>query len=200
VGIKSGDELQVVRLVRDFAKWGTLFAPAKSATRYGYYYQDIGRIRVLLAQEQAATAEIIFSCEEILVGDLLTAGETRVSPLQRPEITFDKFAAPNNNTSGRIFMSKEFRTLLGSGHVVYLDAGSKQNVQVGDYFRIIRRFDKRTISLFNRGDYAKNRRTFDSVRKVIGQAVVLRSEPNASTALITQSTEAIAVGDGAEKE
>ena len=199
-GIKAGDELQVVRIVKDFAKWGTEFAPAKSAKRYGYYYQDMGRVRVLLAQEQAATAEIIFACEEMLVGDLLTAAETRVSPLQRPEITFDKFAAPNNNTSGRIFMSKEFRTQLGSGHIVYVDAGSKQNVQVGDYFRIIRRFNKRTISLFNRGDYVKNQQTFDSVRKVIGQAVVLRAEPNASTVILTRSTEAIAVGDGAEKE
>ena len=199
-GIKAGDELQVVRIVKDFAKWGTEFAPAKSANRYGYYYQDMGRVRVLLAQEQAATAEIIFACEEMLVGDLLTAAETRVSPLQRPELTFDKFAAPNNNTSGRIFMSKEFRTQLGSGHIVYVDAGSKQNVQVGDYFRIIRRFNKRTISLFNRGDYVKNQQTFDSVRKVIGQAVVLRAEPNASTVILTRSTEAIAVGDGAEKE
>ena len=199
-GIKAGDELQVVRLVRDFAKWGTEFAPAKSAKRYGYYYQDVGRVRVLLAQEQAATAEIIFSCEEILVGDLLTTGESRTSPLQRPEISFDKFAAPNNNTSGRIFMSKEFRKLLGVGHIVYLDAGGKQNVQVGDYFRIVRHFDKSTISLFNRSDYTKNRKTFDSVRKVIGQAVVLRTEPNVSTVLITHSTEAITVGDGAEKE
>ncbi|MGH9428569.1 MAG: LysM peptidoglycan-binding domain-containing protein [Terriglobia bacterium] len=199
-GIKAGDELQVVRLVRDFAKWGTQFAPAKSTTKYGYYYQDVGRLRVLLAQEQAATAEIIFACEEMQVGDLLGAGETRVSPLQRPEISFDKFAAPNNNTSGRIFMTKEFRTLLGSGHVVYLDAGSKQNVQVGDYFRIIRRFNKSTISLFNRSDYAKNKKTFDSVRKVIGQAVVLRADPNVSTVMITHSTEAVAVGDGVEKE
>jgi len=189
-----------MRLVKDFAKWGTEFAPAKSAKRYGYYYQDLGRVRVLLAQESSATAEIVFSCEEILVGDLLTPGESRISPLERPEISFDKFAAPNNNTSSRIFMAREFRKLLGAGHVVYLDAGGKQNVQVGDYFRIIRRFDKSTISLFNRGDYARNQKTFDSVRKVIGQAVVLRVEPNASTVIITKSTEAIAVGDGAEKE
>ena len=199
-GINAGDELQVLRVVRDFAKWGTEFAPAKSTKKYGYYYQDIGRIRVLLAQESSATAEIVFSCEEILAGDLLTAGETRSSPLQRPEISFDKFAAPNNNISGRIFMSKEFRKLLGAGHIVYLDMGAKQNVQVGDYFRIIRRFNKSTISLFNRSDYAKNEKTFDSVRKVIGQAVVLRAEPNASTVIITQSTEAISVGDGVEKD
>jgi len=97
-------------------------------------------------------------------------------------------------------MSKEFRKLLGIGNIVYLDAGGKQNVQVGDYFRIVRHFDKSTISLFNRSDYAKNQKTFDSVRKVIGQAVVLRSDPNVSTVMITHSTEAIAVGDGAEKE
>lgn len=199
-GIKPGDELQVARAVREFAKWGTEFAPAKSARKYGYYYQDIGRLRVLLAQEQSATAEIVFSCEEILVGDLVTSGETRVSPLQRPEVRFDKFAPPNNKTSGRIFMTKEFRTLLGVGHIVYLDAGSKQNVQVGDHFRITRRFNKRTISLFNKRDYVKNQKTFDSVRKVIGQAVVLRVEPNASTVIITQSTEQIAVGDGVEME
>lgn len=199
-GIKAGDELQVVRLIKDFAKWGTEFGPAKSAQKYGYYYQDLGRVRVLLSQEKAATAEIIFACEEILVGDLVTAGEERVSPLKRPEISFDKFAAPNNNTSGRIFMSKEFRRLLGNGHIVYLDAGGKQNVQVGDHFRIIRRFNKATISLFNRGDYTKNKETFDSLRKVIGQAVVLRVEPNVSTVMITHSTESIAVGDGVEKE
>jgi LysM domain len=199
-GIKAGDELQVVRLIKDFAKWGTEFGHAKSAKRYGYYYQDVGRVRVLLSQEKAATAEITFACEEILVGDLVTAGEARVSPLQRPEISFDKFAAPNGNTSGQIFMTKEFRRLLGNGHIVYMDAGGKQNVQVGDYFRIIRRFNKNTISLFNRGDYAKNKETFNSVRKVIGQAVVLRVEPNVSTVLITHSTESIAVGDGVEKE
>lgn len=199
-GIKPGDELQVVRLIREFAKWGTAFAPAKSIERFGYYYQDIGRVRVLLAQERAATAEIVFACEEMVAGDLLAAGENRVSPLQRPDFRFDKFAAPNNNTSGQIFMSKEFRTLLGSGHIVYLNAGSKQNVQVGDYFRVIRHFNNNTISLFNRGDYARNRATFDSLRKVIGQAVALRVEANVSTVLITQSTESIAIGDGFEKE
>ena len=197
---RQGDELQVVRLVRDFAKWGTEFAPAKSAKKYGYYYQDVGRVRVLLAQEHSRYRRDHFFLRRDSRWRPVDCGRKTVSPLQRPEITFDKFAAPNNNTSGRIFMTKEFRRLLGNGHIVYLDAGGKQNVQVGDYFRIVRRFDKSTISLFNRGDYSKNKETFDSVRKVIGQAVVLRVEPNVSTVMITHSTESIAVGDGVEKE
>jgi nucleoid-associated protein YgaU len=198
--IKPGDELQVVRQATEFAKWGTDFAKAKSKTRYGYYYQDIGRLRVLLAQENTATAEVTFACEEILTSDLVIPGEKRVSPLQRTGVSFDKFAPPSGKTSGTVFMSKEFRQLLGDGNVVYIDVGSKQNVQAGDYFRVIRKFHKDNISLSNRLDYKRYRPTFDSVRKVIGEVVVLRVEQNVSTALITYSSQDIMLGDGVELE
>jgi hypothetical protein len=199
-GIKPGDELQVVRQVTEFAKWGTDFAKAKSKTRYGHYYQDIGRLRVLLAQENSATAEVIFACEEMVVSDLIIPEEQRVSPLQRTGVPFDKFAPPNNKTSGQVFMSKEFRRTIGNGNIVFLDVGSKQNVQVGDYFRVVRKFHKDNISLFNRGDYNRYRTTFDGVRKVIGEAVILRVEPNVSTALITYSSQNILLGDSVELE
>lgn len=197
-GIKPGDELQVVRLVTEFAKWGTDFAKAKSKDRYGHYYQDIGRLRVLLAQEGSATAEIVFACEEMTVGDLVLPGEERVSPLQKAESTFDKFAPATNKTTGRIFMSKEFRRLIGNGGVVYVDVGGKQNVQAGDYFQIVRHFYKENISLFNRGDYGRYRQTFDTLRKVIGEMVILRVEPNASTALIIYSSQDVMLGDNVE--
>ncbi len=198
-GIKPGDELQIVRLVTSFAKWGKEFAPAKSRGHYGYYYEDVGRARVLLAQERSATAEIVFSCQDAQSGDKVIADEDRVAPLQK-EVHFDKFAQPNGKTTGHIFMSKDFRKLIGTNHIVYLDLGSKQNVRAGDYFRVIRYFKSDTISLFNKGDYRKFRDTFDGVRKVIGQAVVLRSDPNTSTALITYSSQDIAIGDSVEQE
>jgi hypothetical protein len=198
-GIKPGDELQVIRPVTDFAKWGTEFAKAKSKERYGHYYQDVGRLRVLLAQENSATVEVIFACEEIHVNDLTIPAEQRLSPLQRGG-SFDRFAPPSGKTTGRVFMSKEFRSLLSSGNIVYVDVGSKQNVQVGDYFRVLRHFHKDSVSLFNRADYNRNRATFDSTRKVIGEVVILRVEPNASTALITYSNQDIWLGDGVELE
>lgn len=197
-GIKPGDELQIVRLVNEFSKWGKEFGPAKQRNKYGYYYQDVGRLRVLLAQENSATAEVAFACDEIQVGDKVIIGETRVSPLQKPELQFDKLAPPNSKTSGRIFMSREFRQLIGTNHIIYIDAGGKQNVQVGDYFRVVRPFEKRSISLFNQSDYIKHRQTFDSMRKIIGQAVVLRVEPNVSTAIVTYSSQDIAIGDSVE--
>ncbi len=199
-GIKPGDELQVVRPYTQFYKWGTDFARASNKSKYGYYYQDKGRLRVLLAQENSATAEVIFACEEILGGDLITPGEQRVSPPQRTGVDFDKFAPPNNKTAGKIFMSKEFRKLLGAGHIVYIDVGGKQNVQVGDYFRITRHFKDNTISLFNRGDYRKYQAAFDSIRKVIGELVILRVDSNTATALITHSRQDVMLGDGVELE
>ena len=196
-GLKPGEELQVVRTVTDFNKWGSEFARAKSKTRYGQYYQDLGRLRVLLAQENSAVAEVIFACEELVAGDLAIPGEQRVSPLQQPDLIFDKFAPPSK-TAGKIFMTKEFRKLMGMGNIVYVDLGSKQNVQVGDHFRVVRPFHKDNIGLFNREDYKSHQSTFDSMRKVIGEMVVLRAEPNASTALITYSTQDIVLGDTVE--
>jgi hypothetical protein len=78
--------------------------------------------------------------------------------------------------------------------------GQKQEVHVGDFFRITRHLDSSNISLFNRGAYRQYRNTFDSVRKIVGEAVILRTEANTSTALVTLSTEDVALGDGVELE
>jgi LysM repeat protein len=197
-GVKPGEEYLVLRRMKDFGKYGPGFAKAKS--RYGYYYLDIGRVKILLAHENSATAEVVFACEEIRVSDFLVPNEQRTIPLVRTGNAFDKFAPPNNKTTGKIFMTKEYRKLTGTGYIVYVDAGQRQDVHVGDYFRITRHLDSSNISLFNRGAYGKYRNTFDSVRKIVGEAVILRTEVNTSTALVTLSTEDIALGDGVELE
>jgi len=197
-GVKPGEEYLVLRRMKDFGKYGPNFAKAKS--RYGFYYQDIGRVKILLAHENSATAEVVFACEEIKVSDFLVSNEQRTIPLTRTESTFDKFAPANNKTAGKIFMTKEYRKLAGAGHIVYIDVGQKQDVHIGDYFRITRHLNSSNLSLFNRAAYGKYHSTFDSVRKIVGEVVVLRTEANTSTALVTLSTEDIALGDGVELE
>ena len=199
-GIKPGDELQIVRQDNSFGKWGSQFHPAKSKSRYGYYYIDVGRVRVLFAQENSATARVIFACSEISVDDQAVPAEDRISPPRREAVAFDKFAPPSGKTHGQIFMTKEFLTEVGDGHVVFVDLGHKENVQVGNYFRISRPFTKKNMSLFNINDYRKHRESFAEVRKVIGEAVVLRVDEKASTCLITYSAEDITLGDDVELE
>src|SRR5262249_51779143 len=43
-GVKPGDEYLVLRRMGGFGKYGPSFAKAKS--RYGHYYQDIGRVKI----------------------------------------------------------------------------------------------------------------------------------------------------------
>ena len=199
-GIKPGDELQIVRPDSAFGKWGPQFNPAKSKAKYGYYYHDIGRLRILFAKENSATAQVLFACNEISVEDLVVPGENRVSPPQREGVAFEKFAPPSGKTHGQIFMTKEFLTLVGKGDVMYVDLGRKENTQAGDYFRITRSFDKKNISLFNINEYRKYKSSFDEVRRVIGEAVVLRVDEKTATCLVTYSTEEINLGDEVELE
>jgi LysM domain-containing protein len=196
--VRPGEEYLVLRRMKDFGKYGPMFGKAKS--RYGHYYQDIGRVKILLAHENSATAEVVSACEEMKVSDFLVSNEQRTIPLARIGSAFDKFAPPNNKTAGKIFMTKEYRKLIGAGHIVFIDVGQKQEVHVGDYFRITRHLDSSNISLFNRGAYRQYRNSFDSVRKIVGEVVILRTEANTSTALVTLSTEDVALGDGVELE
>ena len=101
---------------------------------------------------------------------------------------------------GKIFMTKEFRTQVGNGDVVYVDFGRKEDTQVGSYLRITRNFSKKNISLFNTNEYRKYKSSFEEVRRVIGEAVVLRVDEKTSTCLVTYSTEEITLGDEVELE
>ncbi|MFN8006612.1 MAG: LysM peptidoglycan-binding domain-containing protein [Terriglobia bacterium] len=199
-GIKAGDELQVVRLEDSFGKWGPQFNPAKSKSKYGYYYVDIGRVRVLFAKENSATAQVLFACGEISVEDQIIPGEDRVSPMRRDPVAFEKFAPPSGKTHGKVFMTKEYLTQTGDGDIVFLDLGKRDNIQVGDYLRIARSFSDSNISLFNKSAFRKHEESFAEVRKVIGEAVVIRVAEKTATCLIIYSTEEIMLGDTMELE
>jgi hypothetical protein len=199
-GVKPGDEYQVVRRLNTTNRYGLRAANFGAISKYGYGYKDLGKVRVLLAHDNASTAEVVLSCEDLRAGDILIPAEQRISPADRPGATFDKFAAPNDKTRGRIFYARDSKSVIGAGDVVYLDVGQQQSVQVGDYFRILRYFTSANVSRFNLNDFSANRPTYDAVRKVIGELVVLRVEGKTATALVTLSTQDIAMGDGVELE
>jgi len=199
-GVKPGDEYQVLRRLSATNRYGQRAANFGAISKYGFGYVDLGKVRVLLAHDNASTAEVVLSCEDLIAGDILVPAEQRVSPVVRPRVAFDKFAAPNDKTHGRIFYAKDFKSVIGEGDVVYLDVGKQQNVQIGDYFRILRYFTSANVSRFNRSEFGAYRSTYDAVRKVIGELVVLRVEGKTATALVTLSTQDIMMGDGVELE
>jgi hypothetical protein len=199
-GLKPGDEFLVIRPFLKLGQYGPIFKEAENRSKYGFFYKDLGRIRVLIAQDHSSIAQVVFACEEIQVGDILIPNEQRVIPSLQVVKPLDPNPPPSGKASGKILLSKEFRTVLANGHIIFLDAGQKKGVMVGDLFRIFRLWSNENTSEFNRKGIKENQREFKEVRKMVGELIVLRVDPNTATALILSSRENIKIGDLVEQE
>ncbi len=93
---------------------------------------------------------------------------------------------------------------------MYVNLGSAQGVQVGDYFRVFRYQGENAEAAYQVSNTAYKVYGFGSApiayqwdnlpRQVMGEGIVLRTGPNASTVLLTTSREEIFAGDYVELE
>jgi hypothetical protein len=209
-GIKIGDEFQVTRAVKDplNQEW---FSWQHSLLRaMGRTYADIGHLRVVAVQPATSIAEIVSSCEIMQRGDLVQAFAERPAPMYKPAETFDKYAPDNGKTKAMIVITKGFGQVAGAEATVYVNLGTAQGVKVGDYFRIYRYQGTHDEAVYQtRGTAHKvygygatpvSYNWSDLPRDVLGEGIVVRVGPNASTVLITLSQREIFVGDYVELE
>ena len=172
-GIVPGSEFGVLRETR------AILHPV-SQENLGNYIRRLGRVRVLAAQENTATAVIQMACEDIVVGDELAPWEDipipRISSMPR----FDRYdVTPRGDPRGCIVAIRDDITYAGSGHLVHTDLGANSGVKAGDVLTL----------------YRDNE---DLPRLMLGQAIVLTVEEGTSTAKIMLSVREVGDGDGVE--
>lgn len=147
---------------------------------YGRFYHYSGRVRVLSVQEDTAIAEIVHSCDPIMVGSLLEPFEPEPVPLGRVS-ALRPLNFPESEEQLRdapiILFSQDNLVSLGEDHVVYIDRGANQDVTPGDVYTI----------------YRQNRAGLPPI--VMGELAVLTVHDNSSVAKIIESRYAIFVGD-----
>ncbi len=130
--VKVGDMFSVIRpRGRVETRW-------TKQRNLGFYVQEVGAVKVVKVNAESSVAQIIASCDNLLLGDLLQPTPARTSPIFEKRPSFDVFADSSGKTSGRIFMARDGRELLGREQIVYIDLGNKDNVKVGDYMTIYR--------------------------------------------------------------
>jgi hypothetical protein len=132
-GIRAGQEFQIIRPRGDVKgvyrqKQGFL----------GTYVQEVGQLQVLKVRENTSVAQITFSCEAALLGDLLMEIPLRESPLAQPESNLDRFADPTGKQTGRLMMARDGREMVTRNDIVYIDLGAEDNIKRGDYLTIYR--------------------------------------------------------------
>lgn len=132
-GVRVGQEYQIVRPRGQVT--------SKFTTKKGWlgvYMLELGQLRVVNVKERVSVAVITYSCETVLLGDLLRQPNNRVAPLERPEVTLDRFADPTGKQRGRIIMARDLREAPTRNEIVYIDLGAEDNVKAGDYLTIYR--------------------------------------------------------------
>jgi len=157
----------------------------------GMHYMDVAQIQVVQAQENSALAQVLSSCDAAEPGDVLVPYvrfEIPELPRNRP---FSSAMKATGNIKGSVaFMrisvavtgsvyssttSPSAKAIIAAGGVVYLNIGQADGVKPGDLFIVYK------------GDAA------------IAEVAVLKVEENSSSALVTYSTETLALGDPVER-
>jgi len=151
-GIREGQIFQIIRPRGDVKgvhreKIGFL----------GTYIQEVGQLQVFKVRENSSAAQITFTCDAALLGDLLAPVPDRESPLQRTDANLDVFADPSGKQTGRLMMAKDNREMVTSNDIVYIDLGSEDQVKPGDYLTVYRELGTGTITHIDNEEIARNR-------------------------------------------
>ena len=153
-GIKEGQNFQIIRPRGDVKgvhkqKLGFL----------GTYIQEIGQLQVFKVRENTSAAQITFTCDAALLGDLLAPVPDRESPLHRAEEDLDRFADPTGKQNGRLMMAKDNREMVTRNDIVYIDLGSEDQIKRGDYLTIYRPLGTGNVTRVDNEESARNRAT-----------------------------------------
>ncbi len=209
-GVRVGDQYEVIRAVKDMGRIKWFKYQSELSKAMGTTYADIGRLRVVRVQPKTSTVELTLSCDLMQRGDIIRPFQARRVPAMHNGQKFDPFAPPSGKKTAMVVTTKDFGTVSGVGRIVYVNLGSQQGVEVGNYFRVFRYQATHNDVTYEERDMAYKVYGFGSTpvayhwddlpRQVMGEGIVLRTGPNSSTVLLTNSRDGIFVGDYVELE
>ncbi|MGA7188929.1 MAG: hypothetical protein WBY66_10560, partial [Candidatus Acidiferrales bacterium] len=167
-GVKVGDEFSVVRPVEDpteidWSKWQT-----QIIRKLGTWWEDEGRVRVVVAQPNTSVAQVENSCNYVQRGDVILPFKERPAPPLKSEANFDRFAPFSGKATAMVMIGKAFQVELGTNDIFFVNLGSEQGVRVGDYFRIFRYTGTQHETAYQTKNYAFDADKESKVGRVYG--------------------------------
>jgi hypothetical protein len=139
-GYSAGAEYEIVRALRDVNEYEMYPGQRKLLKATGQPYQEIGRVKIVDTRNRSAIAQVEYSCDGANPGDTAIPFAEKQSVTFHEQIHFDRFLPSGNRVSGRIVIGKDFDSVLGTGHKLYLNVGANQGVKIGDFFRAVRSY------------------------------------------------------------
>lgn len=147
----------------------------------GRHYDFRGRVRILCASEDRATAVVVQACKDVHIGDRLKPMPEIPIPLARISPMNTVCDPPSGKTSGFIVNAKDYYYALGEGAVVEVNLGRDDLVQPGDF-----------LTVYRENPEAGN------PRLLLGEIGILTAEAHSATAKIVKMRYSMLVGDRVE--
>lgn len=209
-GVKVGDVFSVMRAVDNWTGIPWFTSQDGMMRSMGQMWEDEGRIKVVDVHPKLSVAQIMpGSCNFMQRGDVVEPFADREVPQLKSETNFDRLAPPSGKKKGVVVVAKGYGIESGTNDIVYVNLGSKQGVKAGDYLRIYRYQSNEDSSVYQTPGMETSVEGYgsgpgvspkDLPREILGEGIVLRATPNASTLLITLSLREIYDGDHCEIE
>ena len=178
--------------------------------------------RVIDTRNKSAVAQVEYSCDPINPGDTAIPFAEKSMVSFHPPLRFDRYLPTGSKISGRIVMSRDFDSELGTGQKIYMNVGTNQGVKLGDYFRAVRNYeadlkdpvDSLSFKAALSEDTQKKQASVDPnmftkgngpvihvrnlPRRAVGEIVVIGTTPTTATGMIVFAMEDLHPGDGVE--
>jgi hypothetical protein len=133
-GVHVGQEFEVVRPRGQFK---SVLSDKKGSL--GVFTQELGRLRVVDVKEKVSVAEVVHSCEMMLLGDLLKPAGVISAPPAREARATESFVMPSGKPRGHIVLARDAREMVSLDQIVYIDLGTEDNLHAGDRLLIYRK-------------------------------------------------------------
>jgi hypothetical protein len=221
-GYSAGAEYEVVRALRDVNEYEMFPGQKKLLKETGQPYEEVGRVKVVDTRSKTAIAQIEYSCDGINPGDTTIPFAEKPAVTFHAPIRFDRFLPTGSKVSGRVVMGKDFDSVLGTGHKVYINVGANQGVKIGDFFRAVRSYqadlDDPVDSLSFKAAIAEDTQlkspsvdpamftkgkgpvihVRDLPRRAVGEIEIIGVTNTTATGMIVFAMEDVHAGDGVE--
>ena len=215
-GYTPGTRVSFVREMQDVNDYTPFPEIRKMGQRAGRAYGEIGYAAVVeIRGAGLAVAQVEFTCDgSVATGDLAIPFVAKGPLSYRKISTLDQFPEQHGKVSGRIIGTRDLDLYPRPGQKIYLNVGERNGVRAGDYFRIVRAYGRKVMDpvdaeMFNSTageDTQKDppkmlpKNLVELPRHVLGEAIVISTQPGSATAMITFALSEIQLGDWAELE
>lgn len=181
--------------------------------RAGYYYQDVGKVRIVSVGSGHATALVQDSCQGMRKGDLVVPDVPKAPVEFAGEFSTDTATLPPQGVASSILVGKDDSRQLAAGSICFIGLGSRDGVKAGDRFVVFRPYRGYKSSDMAVGKTASDatyrpiadwgyRFSLDSLLRgrklppqILGDIVVVETGSRTSTGKIVNSLSEIHVGD-----